>query len=249
MFRGYRYFLLMAAVVAANLSMTAGVHGQSSEAAKSSIAGGLAFTAELESSVDSKKLKVGDSVVARSTEALKIQGKTILPSGAKLMGHVMEAQARSKGDKDSLVAIQFDKAVLKNKEELPIGLVIRAMASQVTRSNDERGPGLDSILEGRNGTTSSPMNSNRTMTPPSAPNAGNGSETEKGSGATSLDAGGKLTPTSRGVYGIKGARLAVDTGKTPPASVVISTEKSVRLDSGTQLLFLTEATEAAATNP
>lgn len=248
MLRGRRNFLIATAIVTTMLA-GASVNGQTSEEAKSPIVGGLAVTAELEKPLDSKKMKAGDAVAARTLEALKVQGTTILPNGTKLIGHLVQAQARANGDQDSLLAMQFDKAVLKNKEELPIALVIRAIAPAPRGPDYDAGPGADPAADRRIGVTTSPMGGSQPA-PPAAgsPNAtANGRDDGDATGGLAAD--GRLTPTSRGVYGIKGMRLVVDSAKTPPVSVVISTEKSARLDSGTRLLFFTETVETAGANP
>src|SRR5712692_6657385 len=63
-----------------------------------SLANGTAFNAALNAPVDSKKAKPGDPVSAHSTEPVKSDGKTVLPKGTKLLGHVTQASARGKGD-------------------------------------------------------------------------------------------------------------------------------------------------------
>src|ERR1700685_2696851 len=88
------------------------------EAGIATLPSGTAVNAELNSSVDSKKAKVGDKVEAHTTEEIKYAGKIIVPKGAKLEGHVTEATARSKGDSGSTLAIQFDKAITKKGEEI-----------------------------------------------------------------------------------------------------------------------------------
>src|SRR5215475_6095800 len=65
-------------------SSAAGEHNNSSAA----IANGTAVNAVLTAPVDSKKAKEGDVVNARTTEAVKSQGKTVVPKGTKLVGHV-----------------------------------------------------------------------------------------------------------------------------------------------------------------
>ena len=90
---------------------------------------GATVNAELNSSVDSKKAKVGDKVEAHTTEEIKYAGKIIVPRGAKLEGHVTEATARSKGDSGSTLAIQFDKAIVKKGEEIPLNVAILAIAA------------------------------------------------------------------------------------------------------------------------
>src|SRR5262249_31836951 len=90
---------------------------------------GTAINASLSAPVDSKKAKEGDAVTAHTTEAVKAQGKTVLPKGSKLVGHVTRASARGKGDAESALGIAFDKAVLKNGEEMALNGSIGALPS------------------------------------------------------------------------------------------------------------------------
>src|ERR1700754_1417058 len=86
-----------------------------SEQTEAVLAGGTAILAELNSGLDSKKLKAGDKVPAHVTEPMKsADGRTIIPRGTKLEGHVTQADARSKGGNASTLGIQFDKATLKD---------------------------------------------------------------------------------------------------------------------------------------
>src|SRR5713101_2507744 len=109
-------------------SGAAGASAQNGQA-NASLASGSAINAELSSPVDSKKAKPGDAVTARATEATKANGKTVIPRGAKLMGHVTQASARAKGDSESALGIVFDKAILKNGQEVPLNVAIQALAS------------------------------------------------------------------------------------------------------------------------
>src|SRR5712691_7528342 len=97
--------------------------------ANGSLAGGTAFNAALSSPIDSKKCKAGDPVSAHSTEAVKSEGKTVIPKGSKLVGHVTQASARAKGESESALGIVFDKAILKNGQEIPMNVAIQAVAS------------------------------------------------------------------------------------------------------------------------
>ena len=105
---------------------------------------GTTVNAQLNSSVDSKKAKAGDKVEAHTTEAIKYDGKTILRQGAKLEGHVIEATARSKGDGGSTLAIQFDRAIPRKGEEIPLNVAILAIAApQSEFSGGSPGPVSD----------------------------------------------------------------------------------------------------------
>jgi hypothetical protein len=93
------------------------------------LADGSTFNAALTAPVDSKKAKPGDPVTAHTTEATKSDGKTVMPKGTKLVGHVTQASARANGGSDSSLGVVFDKAILKNGQEIPLNAAIQAIAS------------------------------------------------------------------------------------------------------------------------
>src|SRR4051794_33129852 len=98
---------------------------------------GMSINAELNSSLDSKKAKPGDPVTARATEPVKSSdGRAIIPKGAKLMGRVTEVKSRSKGDSESALGIQFDKAMLKDGQSVALSNVaIQAIAAPANPSS------------------------------------------------------------------------------------------------------------------
>jgi hypothetical protein len=79
--------------------------------------------------LDAKKNKPGDPVTARTTQSSQSPDGTTLPKGTELVGHVTQAQARSKNQAESDLGIVFDKAVLKNGREVPMNATIQAMAA------------------------------------------------------------------------------------------------------------------------
>jgi hypothetical protein len=60
-----------------------------------------------------------------------------------------------------------------------------------------------------------------------------------------LNAAGQLSADSRGVFGLPGIGLTSATTGSAMAAIITSTGKNVHLDSGTQLLLVTKATNAA----
>jgi hypothetical protein len=228
-----------------------------SDAQVSALPTGAAIRATFSSSIDSKKLKQGDKVTAETNAETKMGDKIVMPRGAKLVGHVTHAAARSKGDAYSSVGIVFDKALLKHNQEIPLNVTIEALASapqsamsaapDMGLSPSPGAPGGGSMA-GRPGAPS-------TAPPPSANNSSNVENTigntdtnnaSAGKGAVGgLDNSGMLTPQSRGVFGLQGIGLAAGTLGAEPGTVITSTGKEVRLDSGTQLLLITQAVQAA----
>jgi hypothetical protein len=94
-----------------------------------SLASGTTMNAALSRPVDAKKNKPGDTVTAHTTQATKSDGQVVIPKGAQLVGHVTQAQARSKNQSQSELGIVFDKAVLKNGQEVPLNMTIQAVAA------------------------------------------------------------------------------------------------------------------------
>src|SRR6266478_5680052 len=196
-----------------------------------SLGSGAAINAELTAPVDSKKAKPGDPVAGRTTEPTKSNGKTVIPKGSKLVGHVTQASSRAKGDSESALGIVFDKAILKNGQEVPLNVAIQALASAQSAATANAGNDLY--------TAGGALNS----TAHSATNTVAGSKGAVGG----LNAAGQLTSSSQGVFGLQGVNLSSATTGAAQGSLITCTGKNLHLDSGTQLLLVTQAAGAAET--
>ena len=207
-----------------------------------SLVRGTALHVQLDTPVDSKKVKTGDAVNAHVTEALKANGQTVIPKNTKLVGHVTQASARAKGDAGSALAIVFDKAVLKKGQEVPLTVVIQAMAA-APRFTPDPGPDVASINNGGAAAEGSPMKPSRTSPAEVASRTASGAEksTNTGGGtAGGLDSAGQLTSNSRGVLGLEGLHLSTDATSAREGSLITSSGKSVHLDSGIKMLLVSE---------
>jgi hypothetical protein len=250
-----------------NASASTSASAQNGQA-NSSLATGSAFNAALSSPIDSKKCKPGDPVNAHSTEAAKSEGKTVIPKGSKLVGHVTQASARAKGESESSLGIVFDRAILKNGQEIPLNVAIQALAS--AQSNvSAAGADLDAFggagasaagsgggggRGGLGGVTSAAGGAVGTVTNTaanvggvvggtvnSAANAG-GSIAGASKGAVGgLNAAGQLTSNSQGVFGMNGLNLNAAASNATQGSVITSAGKNVHLDSGTRMLLVSQA--------
>lgn len=237
-----RFALSMGAVLAA--AVFAAATFAQSEPTSIILAGGTALNAELNSSLDSKKAKVGDRVEAHTTLDLRsTDGRTVIPKGTKLIGHLTEAAARSKGDSESMLAIQFDKAIPKNGGEIPLRVEIRAIGQPQNDFSSSAGNSGNDPMTSRGAAGGSPMGASRSPStvPPNTASNPSPDITPRGSS----DAG-PLPANSRGVYGFSGLQLSTDSSKPNPATKITSTGKNVHLDSGTRLLLIAlEETPAA----
>ncbi len=82
----------------------------------------------LTKTIDAKKAKTGDEVVAKVTQDLKTNaGDVIVAKDTKVVGHVTEAQPRNKEQKESQVGITFDHAVMKDGSEMQMPMSIQAI--------------------------------------------------------------------------------------------------------------------------
>ncbi len=236
--------------------------------ANGSLATGTAFNAALSSPIDSRKCKPGDPVNAHTTEAVKSEGKTVIPKGSKLVGHVTQASARAKGESESALGIVFDKAILKNGQEIPLSAGIQAIASAQS-SASAAGSDIDTMggvggsaagsgaAGGRGalgGVTSAAGGAVGAVTNTAAnvggvaggavntaANAG-GSVAGASKGAVGgLNAAGQLTSNSQGVFGLNGLNLNAAASNATQGSVITSAGKNVHLDSGTRMLLVSQA--------
>jgi hypothetical protein len=130
---------LSVGTVAAHSNKNASAPAPPAMVVNGSLANGSAIGAALTKPIDSRKMKPGDLVIARTMEASKADGKTVIPSGAKLVGHVTQASARANGDPYSAVEFVFDKAVLKHGEEIPLDVEVRAVALPQTEVMGDNG--------------------------------------------------------------------------------------------------------------
>jgi hypothetical protein len=215
-----------------------------SETSAASLPGGTALNAELNSSVDSKKAKIGDKVAAHTTEEFKYAGKTIIPLGTKLEGHVTEATARSKGDSGSTLAIQFDKAIAKKGEEIPLNVSILAIAApQSDFSGGAPGSGAPASGGGAPAAAGSPMGTSHSpaATPGTTSNPGGGADSTMGPNGSA-----QLSAKSRGVYGLGDLKLMATSSGAGQTIVITSSGKNVHLDGGTRFLLVVPEQVAAA---
>lgn len=239
-----RKAILAGAILAAGSMARSQTSGQtpatpnsSAEAKAATLPSGTAVNAELNSSVDSRKVKVGDRVEAHTTEVVKYDGKVIVPNGAKLEGHVTEATARAKGDSGSTLAIQFDKAIPKKGEAISLNVAILAIAApQSDLSGGSPGPGRDPMSGlGASAAGGSPMGASRPQNPATGTPV---DSTTEPSGSAQLPA------NSRGVHGLKDLKLMAASLNTSQTTVITSNGKNVHLDRGTRLLLVAQADTA-----
>lgn len=154
----------------------------------------VTIPALLDGTLDSKKHGAGDEVDAKAAAPTELADGTVIPRGAKIVGHITSAKARSKGDSESSLTIVFEKVSMPGGKLLNIKGLLQAVAP--SPDTGESGGGVDygnSI--------------NRTLQ-------------HAGPGETSHSAVPILNPQSVGVEGIKDVALNADGVLTSPGKNV-----------------------------
>jgi len=229
------------APAAQNPSTSAATPGSSSGAQENRIAPGTIIPAELAKSIDAKKAKPGDPVVAKITQDLLSNGQVVIPRGSKITGHVTQASGGKKGEQSTL-GIAFDKLIKKDGTEVPLQAAIQAIAKPQQSAALSSGgnepmsessgvPGAASPSGGYGGMNRNPTSAPGNTAPPDA-SAPHG-DVNDGSPAPSQ--GGTLSPSSQGAVGMSGVSLSADQQGT----VITSTSRNLKLDGGTQLILRT----------
>jgi hypothetical protein len=197
---------------------------------------------QLTKSVDAKKAKTGDEVVAKVTQDMKTgSGEVLVPKDTKVMGHVTEAQARSKEQKESELGIAFDRAVMKNGSEMQLPMSIQAVIGQQNNTSNGAAANDQSTPAGTGAAPTAAGGSSRTSgaggsTPPPTPSpSATGSEVPNNS-QPGTNSNAQINGQTQGVVGISNLKLSAGASGTQ-GSVLSSEKNNVKLDSGTVLLL------------
>ncbi len=140
--------------------------------------------AQLDNTLDTKKAKQGEAVTAKLMENVQVPDAQPLPKNTVLEGHVEQVRA-SDHKSDSMMVITFDKAKMKDGQEVPIKATVIAMTEP--QSMQQAGSGAPASA-GPPMTSASPSASDGapsgggSMSTPSAPSLQPMSVPQAGSG-------------------------------------------------------------------
>ncbi len=176
--------------------------------------------AQLIRGLDARKAESGDPVIARCQQDLKSNGEVLIPKNAKLVGHVVAAQAKGHGKAESTLEITFDKAIMRDGREIPLRAAIQALAPPPMMADEDGERGFRI----RNAPAAKPRTS--ALLP--------------GGIKTSTDTATITVPIfssdTTGVVGLNGLQLESGTSGAI-GSVIHSSSQNVRLESGTRLIL------------
>jgi hypothetical protein len=190
---------------------------------------------ELTKSLDAKKLKPGDPVMAKTTGILQFGNGMMVPIGSRVQGHITQAAVRSKGGEQSSLGIAFDTISFK-EGQVPVKTTIQAVAAPPewplgSPSNGNRGVSQPPIMG-----PGTPTNPSGTPYPGGAGNPTGGypqtpsSYPQHPSGQPDTADSPVLGPKSEGVVGMRNVTLQ-------PNSILMSTDKDLKLEAGTEMIL------------
>jgi hypothetical protein len=233
--------------------------------AQADAAGSSEMSATLSKPLDARRAKPGDPVTATSDRDAKTADGTSIKQGSKLLGHVTKAQpldksASGKADASagSMLALVFDKAVLKDGREVPLNATVQAISaaeSDASLASEMGGAGTSTV----GSSLGSPRTSGGGLIGGVGGSAGglraaggmaggvshgvNGAVggangTIHSAGAVGgLTSSGMLTSGSKGVFGFKGLDIVSSSAGSAEGSAITSSTRNVRLDGGTKMLL------------
>ena len=96
-------------------------------------------SAQLENTLDVRRVKPGDRVVMKTLQPIKQNGQTVVPKGARLIGHVTEVAQRTKSNGQSRLGVALDR-LQRGSTNIPITgsiISITQASTRATASNED----------------------------------------------------------------------------------------------------------------
>ena len=207
--------VILGTVLATSMSYGQGTTSGPGHATPAATAHG-AFPVKVIKTLDSSKLKEGDSVEVETSAGFKLPDGMLVPKGSQLTGHVVTAKARSKGDTQSRLTLAFDKLSLANGKQF----VIQGTVQAAFPPPDEVDPGVP-------GASTSPNSGLGGGLP--APDYRPSGDIKTGSNTSSTQVEKGMDPKATGVRGIHD--LSLEDG------IFISKGKNVKLNGGDRMII------------
>lgn len=219
------------------------------------------MAAQLQSALDARHAKVGDRVLLKTTEAIKQNGKVVVPKGAQLLGRVTDVQQDTKETGESHISVLIDQ-LRSGSMEMPITASILSV-TQARSHAQANNSNVDSDLMGQSSA------STRSSAPPRNSNGGGllGGVGNTASGVVNTTTGtiGNVAGTTTNAVGstvgattntagslgnsLRGIQISQSTSASAQSGSTLSlTGGNLRLESGTTF-NLAISNSASAGNP
>jgi hypothetical protein len=209
---------------------------------------GTAFNASLDDTLDTRKTRTGDPVTAETAEDVCYERSVIFPKGTKVIGHIVRVTSGGRGRAGSAIFIQFDKALLKDGQEVILNAGIQALAvgavapmpSDADAPKSVNGPPQALPVEDNaaGATATDALVVSTIYEAPRAPLRAPHAAPLVAEGEFTSD--GLFTLESKGAFGRPDVKVYTPTSEGSHGTVLLSTRKNMHLDGGTRLLLVVQ---------
>jgi|tagenome__1003787_1003787.scaffolds.fasta_scaffold20982205_4 hypothetical protein len=210
------------------------------------LAVGTVFNAVLTDTLDARKTRAGDPISAEAAEDVTYERTTIFPKGTKLSGHVVRVTSGGRGKAGSAIFVQFDKAIMKDGQDVMLHAGIQALAvgavAPMPSTDSTKDSGSRTVPVDENTAVSASSNDplvvstvydkpRTTLRVPLTP-------APAAEGEFTSD--GLFSPDSKGAFGRPDLKVYTPTSDGSHGTVLLSARKNLHLDSGTHLLLVVQ---------
>ncbi len=214
---------------------------------------GTAFNATLADTLDTRRARPGDPVTADVAEDVTYERSVIFPKGTKVLGHIVRATSGGHGRAGSALFVQFDKALLKDGQEVILNAGIQALAVGIVAPLSD----IESSKDAATSAQDTPADVNPGAAQPASTAASNDAlivstvydTSKRGLRAPlfaapaaqgELNSDGLFTPESMGAFGRPDVKVYTPTSEGSHGTVLLSAKKHIHLESGTRLLLVVQ---------
>jgi hypothetical protein len=205
---------------------------------------GTAFNASLDAPLDTRKTKAGDPIVAEAAEDVSYQRCMIFPKGTKIIGHVVRVNS-GHGRTGSAIFVQFDKATLKDGQEVLLNAGIQALAVAAVAPVSgaaTKVETLDTPVSPVDASTAGASESTDALVVSTIYQAPHGAKRTPLAGTSAPEgeftSDGLFSSDSKGAFGRPDLKVYTPTSEGSHGTVLLSSRKNMHLDAGTHLLLV-----------
>jgi hypothetical protein len=207
---------------------------------------GTVFNASLGDALDTRKTRTGDAVAAETVEDVTYERSMVFPKGTKIMGHVVRVTTGGHGKAGSAIFVQFDKAMIKDGQEVMLNAGIQALAvgaiapmpSEADAPNRLNAAPHAQPVGDNSASTATASDAVVVSTIYQAPRTTLLGPALVAEGEFTSD--GLFTPESKGAFGRPDLKVYTPTSEGSHGTVLLSSRKNMHLDSGTHLLLVVQ---------
>jgi hypothetical protein len=194
---------------------------------------GTQLSAQLEHTLDARHAKPGDRVMLKTLDAVKQNGRTVIPKGAQLVGHVTDVQQQTKSNAESHIGVLIDR-LRTGSTETPI----TASILSITQARSQARAGNNDLFE----SDTMAQSSSSTRSSSSGGSGRNGGGLLGGVGST---AGGVVNTTTSTAGNVAGTTTNA-VGNTVGATTSVAGNTTGNLNGALRGLQVTQSSDASA---